>query len=109
MGPRCPQRTHPGLAAADSPGPDGSRFLVAAENFGNAAVGDAELPGDHAGPDAVVRHLHDLVADVVGQRAPVDENPSELVHPALAQRRGHCEGQSGENSKKNKKKTPVKS
>lgn len=54
-------------------------------------MGDPELPGNHAGPDPVVSHLHDLVADVVGQRAPVDENPSELIHPALAQRGGHWE------------------
>lgn len=87
----APHCTHPGLAAPDGPGPDGARLLVPAEDFGNAAVGDPQLPGDHAGPDAVVSHLHDLMADVVGQWAPVDENPSELVHPALAQRGGHWE------------------
>lgn len=107
FGARCPQSTHPGLAAADGPGPDGSRLLVATEDFGDAAVGDAELPGDHAGPDAVVSHLHDLVADVVGQRAPVDENPSELVHPALAQWGGHCEGH-GEKNPTQKKRGKVK-
>lgn len=86
---RPPPCTHPGLAASDGPGPDGARLLVPAEDFGDAAVGDAQLPRYHAGPDAVVSHLHDFVADVVGQRTPVDENPSELVHPALAQRGGH--------------------
>lgn len=48
-----------------------------------------ELAGDDAGPHAVVGHLHDLVPHVIGQRAAVDEDPAQLVDPALAQRRGH--------------------
>lgn len=82
--------THSGLAASDGPGPDGAGLLVAAEDLGDAAVGDAQLAGDDAGPDAVVGHLHNLVADVVGQGSPVDEDTTELIDPALAQRSGHC-------------------
>lgn len=44
-------------------------------------------------------HLHYLVSDVVRQRPPVDEDPTKLVHSALAQRGGHCV------AKKKKKKT----
>lgn len=51
---------------------------------------DPQLSGDDAGPDTVVGHLHYLVSDVVGQRAAVNEDPSKLVDPALAQRSGHC-------------------
>lgn len=29
-------------------------------------MGHTQLAGDDAGPDAMVGHLHDLVADVVG-------------------------------------------
>lgn len=58
--------THPGLAASDGSGADGARLLVPTENFGDAAVGNPQLPGDHAGPDAVVSHLHDFMTDVVG-------------------------------------------
>lgn len=49
-------------------------------------MGHAQLPGDDTGPDAVVRHLHDLVADMVGQRPSVDEHSSELIDSALAER-----------------------
>lgn len=52
-------------------------------------MGDAQLAGDDTGPDAVVGHLHYLVADVVGQGSPVDEDPTELIDPALAQGGGH--------------------
>ena len=85
-----PERAHPGLAPPDGPRPNGARFLVAAEDFGDAAVRYAQLAGDDAGSDAVVRHLHDLMADVVGQRPAVDEHPAELVNAALAQRGRHC-------------------
>lgn len=81
---------HPGLAASYRSGPDGAGLLVAAEDLGDAAVGDPQLPGDDAGPDPVVGHLHYLVSDVVGQRPAVDKDTSELVDPSLAQRSGHC-------------------
>lgn len=75
---------HLGFAASDRPGPDGARLLVPTEDLGHAAVGDPQLARDDARPDAVVGHLYDLVSDVVGQRPAVDEDPTELVHPALA-------------------------
>lgn len=52
-------------------------------------MGDPELAGDDARPDPVVGHLHDLVADVVGQGSAVDEDSSKLVDSALTQRGGH--------------------
>ncbi len=58
--------------------------LVSVEYLWNASVADSQLSGDDAWPDAGRRHLDDLEADVVGQGAPVDEHPAELVHPALA-------------------------
>lgn len=79
-----------GLAATDGPGSDGARLLVPAQDFGHAAVGDPELPGDDTRPDAVVGHLHDFMSDVVRQRSAIDENSSELVHTALTQRGRHC-------------------
>lgn len=78
-----------GFAAADGSGSDGTRLLVPAQDFGHAAVRDPQLSGDDARPDAVVGHLYDLVPDVVGQRSAIDENSSELVHAALAQRSRH--------------------
>lgn len=53
-------------------------------------MGHAQLARDDTGPDAVVGHLHDLVADVVGQRPAVDKNAAELVDAALAEGSGHC-------------------
>ena len=57
--------------------------LVSVEDLADAAVADAQLPGDDAGADAGGGHLDDLEADVVGQRAAVDEHAAELVHAAL--------------------------
>lgn len=78
-----------GFAASDGPGSDGAGLLVAAEDFGHAAVGDTELSGDDTRPDSMVGHLYDLMADVVGQRSAIYENSSELVDSALTQRCRH--------------------
>lgn len=81
--------THPGLTAPNGPGPDGTSLLVSAEDFGHAAMGDTELPGDDTRSDAMVGHFHYFVSDVVGQRSAIDEDSPELVHSTLAQRSGH--------------------
>lgn len=52
-------------------------------------MGDTQLAGDDTGPDAMVGHLHYLVADVVRQGSPVDEDPAKLIDPALAKWCGH--------------------
>lgn len=88
----CGKDTHSGLAAADGPRADGPGLLVAAENLGDAAVGDTQLAGDDTGPDAVVGHLDNLVAYVVWQGSPVDEDPTQLIDPALAKRSRHWRG-----------------
>lgn len=75
-----------GFAATDGSGSDGARLLVPAKDFGYAAMGNPELSGDDARPDAVMGHLHDFMTDVIGQRSAIYENSSELVHSALAQR-----------------------
>jgi hypothetical protein len=54
-------------------------------------MADPQLPADHTRPDPRCRHLYDLEPDVVGQRAPVDEDPTQLVDPSLA-----LEGVAGE-------------
>lgn len=82
--PLCGKDTHSGLAAADGPRPDGPRLLIATENLGDAAVRHTQLAGDDTGPNTVVGHLHYLVADVVRQGSPVDEDPAKLIDPALA-------------------------
>ena len=58
--------------------------LVSVEDLADAAVADAQLPGDDAGADAGGGHLDDLEADVVGQRPPIDEHPAQLVDAPLA-------------------------
>lgn len=55
-----------GFTAPDGPGSDGSGLLVPAEDFGDAPVRDAQLSGNDARTDPVMRHFYDLVADVVG-------------------------------------------
>lgn len=58
--------------------------MVPAQDFGDAAVGHPQLTGDDARPDAVMGHLHDLVADVVRERSAVYEDATELVDPTLS-------------------------
>ena len=58
--------------------------LVSVEDLADAAVADAQLPGDDAGANAGGGHLDDLEADVVGQRPPIDEHPAQLVDAPLA-------------------------
>ena len=45
---------------------------------------DPQLSADHTGPHARRGHLHNLQSDVIWKRPAVDEDSSELVHPALA-------------------------
>lgn len=94
----CVYVPHLGLAASDRSGPDGSGLLVPAQNFGHAAVGDPQLAGDDARTDTVMGHFHDFVADVVGERSPVYEDPTKLVHPTLSKRSGDCRAREGEGS-----------
>lgn len=65
---------YPGFAAPYHSRPYAARLLVAVEDLADAAVADAQLSADNAGADPRGRHLHDLQADVVGQRAAVDEH-----------------------------------
>ncbi len=65
-------------------------------------MADPELAADDTGPDPGSRHLDDLESNVVGQRPAVDEDPAQLVDPALAlkrvarEERGHGrQGRSG--------------
>jgi hypothetical protein len=52
-------------------------------------MADPQLAADDAGPDPRRCHLDDLEADVVRQRAPIDEDAAQLVDSALA-----CAGKS---------------
>lgn len=72
------------FAASDCSRPDRARLLVPTQDFGDAAVGHPQLPGDYAGSHSVVSHLHDFVADVVGERSAVYEHSSELIDPTLS-------------------------
>ena len=42
-----------------------------------------ELSADVAGSDTELRQLHNPQPDVVGERPPVDENPTQLVDLAV--------------------------
>lgn len=47
-------------------------------------MGNAQLAGDHAGPDSGGGHFDDLAADVVGQGSAVDEDAAELIDASLS-------------------------
>lgn len=57
--------TYPGFTPPYGSGPDWACLLIAAQDFRDAAVRNPQLSGDDAGPDAMMRHLHDFVSDVV--------------------------------------------
>lgn len=59
-------QTHLGLAASNGTRTDGACLLVPAQDLRDTTVGHAQLAGDDARSNAMVGHLHDLVADVVG-------------------------------------------
>ena len=46
-------------------------------------MGDSELSGDVAGPDAVVGQFDDPLADDIGQWPSVDKDAAELVDSAM--------------------------
>ena len=72
------------FGASDGAGQDGSGLVVAREDLGDAAVGDAQLAGDVARPHAELRQLHDAQPNRSRQRPPVDEDTAELVHLPVA-------------------------
>ncbi len=74
----------PGFAAANGSGQDGAGLAVAGQDLGHAAVGDAQLAADVAGPHPELRQLHDPQPHRVGKRPPVNEHPAELVHLPVA-------------------------
>ena len=52
------------------------------EHVGDVVVDDGDHVGDVVGDDG--DHVGDVVEpDVVGQRPPIDEDPTQLVHPTL--------------------------
>lgn len=72
------------FAAADRARLHRSRLEVAAEYFAHASVGNLQNARNVAGARAVVRELHYLESDVVGQWAPVDVGAAELVDSGVA-------------------------
>ena len=68
---------------SDHSGADAARLLVAVEDLGHAAVGHSQLTGDDTRPDTGGGQFDDLEADVIGQRAAVDEHSAQLIDAAL--------------------------
>ena len=75
---------YPRLAAADHARPDGTGFLVAVQNFRNAAVRNAELPRYHARTHPSRCHFDDFQANVIRERPAVDEDATQLIHASLS-------------------------
>ena len=69
--------------------------FVPVQNLRHTSMADPELPADHTWPDTRRGHLDNLQPDVVGQGPAVDEDPAQLVDPALTlervagEQRGH--------------------
>lgn len=51
--------------------------------FADAAMTDAQTAGDFTRTHAALRQLHDALPHRVRQRAPVNEDAAELVHPVV--------------------------
>lgn len=52
----------------------GSRTSSPSQDLADAAVADPELPGDVAGPDALVSHVHDALPDHLRKRASINKH-----------------------------------
>ena len=72
-----------GFRSADDSRPDASGFLVAVQDFRDAAVGDAQLSRNDAGTDAGRRKFHNFQSDVIRKWTAVDENSAQLIHTPL--------------------------
>lgn len=57
--------------------------LIAVEDLGDASVRDAQLTTDDTRTNAVGCHLHDLQSNVIGKRATIDEDATQLIDPSL--------------------------
>ena len=73
----------PRLGAPDDPRSDAARLLVPVQDLGDAPVRDPQRARDDARADSGGGHLDYLQTLVVGERAAVDENAAQLVHPTL--------------------------
>lgn len=51
--------------------------------FADAAMTDAQPAGDFTGTHATLRELHDALPHRIRQRAPVNKDTAELVHPVV--------------------------
>lgn len=51
-----------------------SRTSSPSQDLADAAVADPELPGDVAGPDALVSHVHDALPDHLRKRASINKH-----------------------------------
>jgi len=77
------RRGDPRLAAAYGARQDAARFVVPGENFGHAAVRNAQLSANVTRPNAHAGQFDDAHAHRVRQRPTVDEYPAQLVHLAV--------------------------
>ncbi len=71
---------HPGLAAPNGLRSHGAGLVVAAEDLGDAPVGDLQDARDVARARSRLCQLDDAVTSHVGQRSTVDECATQLVH-----------------------------
>lgn len=51
--------------------------------FADTAVTDPQAAGDLTGTHAPLREIHNALSHHVRQRAPVNEDPAELVHSTV--------------------------
>ena len=77
VNPPDPTLIHPGSNEEDN---DSSPV----QDLRDTSVADPQLSADHTGSHPGRRHLDDLEPDVVGEGAPVDKHPAQLVHTTLA-------------------------
>lgn len=55
-----------------------------AKYFADAAMADAELPGDVTRPDPLVGELHDPLANDIWEGAAVHKNTPQLIHASMS-------------------------
>ena len=68
-----------GFGPADDAGPNGTGLVKSSENFGNAAVRNAELARDVARTNPLLREIDDSLANNVWERTTVDKDAAQLI------------------------------
>lgn len=72
------------LASTNNAGPDGASLVEPAQNLADTTMRNPQLPWDVTWPYTALSQLNNSLSNNIGKRSSIDEQPSELVNPAVS-------------------------